>query len=373
MKNLKKIIPWPIKRLIIFFYILLRLIMRGRGSRGIILNLSGVLPPLKSREIVHGGKVKLLHLRETFGDSWKNFNIAYFVSSGLPFAPEIWLKLYKLFGIPVVWNQNGVAYPAVYSRGTIDKVNNLLKPIHKSDYVFYQSEFVKRCADKYLGKFQGPSSVLINPVDTTHFFPLTPELPQDPFTILMLGNHLESKERMQVSLRAVKKLQEKGIKLKLIILGNLSKSGSRVDERDFDVEIKHLGLEGQVVKHGPYLQTEAPKIFQSAHIFLHLKYLDPCPPTVIEALSCGLPVVAMASGGLPELVDESSGVLIPVSEDFEELHYPTPDQVAEAVVTVKNNLSTYSKGARVKALQFDKEAWVNKHKEVFEKLCPTSL
>ena len=48
-----------------------------------------------------------------------------------------------------------------------------------------------------------------------------------------------------------------------------------------------------------------------------LKYKDPCPNTVIEALSCGLPVLYSKSGGLPELVNNSCGVGLTVKNSWE--------------------------------------------------------
>ena len=34
-----------------------------------------------------------------------------------------------------------------------------------------------------------------------------------------------------------------------------------------------------------------------------LKYKDPCPSYLVEAMSCGLPILYSNSGGLPEIVD----------------------------------------------------------------------
>ena len=47
-----------------------------------------------------------------------------------------------------------------------------------------------------------------------------------------------------------------------------------------------------------------------------LKYKDPRPNTVIEALSCGLPVLHSKSGGLPELVNNSCGVSLFVKDSW---------------------------------------------------------
>ncbi|MEK7148023.1 MAG: glycosyltransferase family 4 protein [Patescibacteria group bacterium] len=328
--------------------------MRGSPAKNkILVNLAGILPPPGSNQIIHGGKPKFLHIRERFGDSWKHFNIAYFGSSSLPFAPTIWMRIYKLFGVKVAWNQNGIAYPAVYPEKIVKRINNLLMPIHLSDYVIYQTEFVKRCADKYLGEFKGLSSIIINPVDTHHFKPREIPPPQEPLVIIMLGNHFESKERMDVSIRALKILREKGVDLKLMIIGRIQ----------YDIE------EDWIEKRGAYLQKDAPTLIQQAHIFLHLKYMDPCPITVLEALSCGLPIVALNNGGLPEMVDDNSGVLVSVLEDFEKLHYPSAEEVADAIIKIKDNYKGYSEAARNRAVKlFDKGRWLDKHREIFDKL-----
>jgi glycosyltransferase involved in cell wall biosynthesis len=347
---MKKLIPSFFKKPLIALYVLGRLILKGRRAKEIRINLAGVLPP--PGKIVHGGKVKLLALREKFGDSWKHFNIAYFVSSGLPFAPTLWIKIYKLFGVKIIWNQNGVAYPALYSKEVVERVNGLLKPIHGSHYVVYQTEFTKRCSDRFLGIFRGPSTVLINPIDTTLFKPRETPLPQEPLIILMLGNHFESEERMTASLEALRKLRSEGVNLKLIIIGRT--------ERKFK--------EDWIETRGSYLQSEAPALFQEAHLFLHLKYLDPCPTTVLEALASGMPIIGSRSGGMPEMVTDASGVLIPAVEDFEKLHYPSPDEVAEAIKQVVQNLAQYSAEARKQALKFDKENWLQKHETIFHQV-----
>ena len=55
-------------------------------------------------------------------------------------------------GVPVVLNQNGVFYPGWYPHGW-ERENARMAKVHAAaDYVFYQSEFCRRCAEQFLGR-----------------------------------------------------------------------------------------------------------------------------------------------------------------------------------------------------------------------------
>src|SRR5690606_33473914 len=47
--------------------------------------------------------------------------------------------------------------------------------------------------------------------------------------------------------------------------------------------------------------------YQAADLYLHAAKADTFPTTILEALACGLPVVATAVGGIPEQVSTISG------------------------------------------------------------------
>jgi glycosyltransferase involved in cell wall biosynthesis len=50
---------------------------------------------------------------------------------------------------------------------------------------------------------------------------------------------------------------------------------------------------------------------RAADVFCLPSYSEGCPNVVVEALACGRPVVATKVGGIPELVNETCGMLIP--------------------------------------------------------------
>ncbi|HEY0676876.1 MAG TPA: glycosyltransferase, partial [Chitinophagaceae bacterium] len=79
-----------------------------------------------------------------------------------------------------------------------------------------------------------------------------------------------------------------------------------------------LGLDEHVVWKGvvPYQQV-AIEMQQSSALLMFSRYENqPC--VILEALCCGLPVLATAVGGIPEVIDESNGMLVK-PEDEEEL------------------------------------------------------
>jgi glycosyltransferase involved in cell wall biosynthesis len=55
--------------------------------------------------------------------------------------------------------------------------------------------------------------------------------------------------------------------------------------------------------------------YQAADVYLHAARADTFPTTVIEALACGMPVVATAVGGIPEqIIDGQTGFLVPAGD-----------------------------------------------------------
>ena len=68
------------------------------------------------------------------------------------------------------------------------------------------------------------------------------------------------------------------------------------------------------VKCVPYQSDPATmaRYYQCADVYIHASKADTFPTTLLEALACGVPVVATAVGGIPEQVDNGiTGFLIP--------------------------------------------------------------
>jgi teichuronic acid biosynthesis glycosyltransferase TuaC len=57
--------------------------------------------------------------------------------------------------------------------------------------------------------------------------------------------------------------------------------------------------------------TQIAEWLRASDLFCLPSYSEGCPNVIVEAIGCGRPVVATNVGGIPELVDESCGILIP--------------------------------------------------------------
>ena len=344
----------------------------GRARRAIVrseanepvLSFGGVL---EGRTIVHGGAVKLLHLQSAFPSDPRRFNLLYLVSSAQPpFAVDL-VRLCRARGIGFVWNQNGVGYPAWAGRDT-ERHNGPMRELREmADFVVYQSAFCRTSAEQFLGPNAAPSRILVNPVDLELFRPSAVPLPVRPVRLLALGTQNYA-ERVLSAIEALRVLREGGLEATLTLAGRLQWPGAEAEVRR---RIAAGKVDGSVTILPAFTQAEAVRLYQSHHIVLHPKYLDPCPTVAIEALASGLPVVGSASGGMPELVPPAAGRLIASPLDWDRLITPTGRELAGAVEDLLRDLPAASAAARAHAEAFyDRRTWVEAHREIFLALRP---
>ena len=120
---------------------------------------------------------------------------------------------------------------------------------------------------------------------------------------------------------------------------------------------------------GPYSQKEAPNIYQKVNAYITMSFQDNCPSAVIEAMSCGLPILYSSSGGIPELVGKNSGIGLKVPEDWAKVNVPTKEEIYEGILQIIDNEKSMSESARKRAEKlFDINLWIKRHNEVFDLL-----
>ena len=314
---------------------------------------------------IGGPLVKVKRLKQYFPERRWGYTLAY-VLSNAPYLPASALRRLKRRHIPIVHNQNGVFYPAWFD-GDFEAENaRMAVPYHLADYVFWQSAFCKRSADRFLGERSGPGEILFNGIDTAHFRPAADRDPARPFTYLItgkLGSHLDY--RLTGTIEALALVRRGGLDARLTVAGwvedgLLARAATLADT---------LGIGTAVHFTGTYTQEQAPDIYRAADAYVMTKHNDPCPNTVLEALASGLPVAYSSSGGVPELVGAKAGAGIAAPEIYDKVWAPEAVDIAAAMAAVAAKRETMSAAARQRAVEtFDISHWIRRHEAVFSRL-----
>lgn len=121
--------------------------------------------------------------------------------------------------------------------------------------------------------------------------------------ILFVGRIDENKGVLDV-IRAANIVKQKGYNFEMKFVGDGA----------FRRECEHLaqeyGLSREITFLG-YLK-DARELFLTSDIFVSASYSEGLPLNIIEAMGCGLPVIATAVGGVTEIVDDGeNGIVIP--------------------------------------------------------------
>jgi glycosyltransferase involved in cell wall biosynthesis len=319
--------------------------------------------------LLHGGRVKLQHLQAAFPSTPSGFNILYMVSSAPPPGASMMARAARERGARIVWNQDGVAYPAFYGAGFDVPNRPMARLLHEADHVFYQSAFCRLAADRYLGPRAGASEILHNTVDTGLFIP-APRARDAAAPVLVLAGTHGHWYRVRTALETLAHLRRARPKARLLVAGPLAwgaRSAAALDE--VHRHARSLAVEDAIELTGPFSQGEAPSLLGRGDLFLHTQYNDACPTVVLEAMACGLPVVYGRTGGVPELVGEDAGIGVSGETSWDREIPPDPEALAAAADRVLGDLPAFSAAARRRAVErFDVRPWVARHREIFERL-----
>ena len=315
---------------------------------------------------IGGPYLKIKKLQQFFPENKRQFNLIYALSNAIKLNDSS-IKLIRKRNIPLILNQNGVFYPSWY-KGNCKKQNLLnSKVYHSADYVFWQSNFCKKAADRFLGERLGRGEILYNAIDTKKFYPVRQNA-DNLFKLLITGNiRKENNYRIYSVLEAVKEVVKTNKYIHLYIAGIIE------DFNFLNYEVDKLNIRKFVTFIGPYSQTEAPNIYQKVNAYITMSFQDNCPSAVIEAMSCGLPILYSSSGGIPELVGKNSGIGLKVPEDWAKVNVPAKEEIYEGILQIIDNEKSMSESARNRAVKlFDIRSWIKRHEEVFDFLIKNS-
>lgn len=140
-----------------------------------------------------------------------------------------------------------------------------------------------------------------NGIDTQRFRPRLPLDAPDQSGRLMLGTaaRLSPEKNLSILIRALAECRDRGRIMNLVIVGE------GPERADLESLVRQLDLSGQVQLPGSRAALEDWYPTLDAFVLPSLK--EGMPLSVLEALACGCPVIASATGSIPELLDGVPG------------------------------------------------------------------
>lgn len=138
----------------------------------------------------------------------------------------------------------------------------------------------------------------------------------DDFVVVMISA-LRAEKAHDVAVVAIRSLRARHPRLRLVIAGQgLLREQIAADAADLGDAVVMAGLRPDVMR-----------VLDAADVCLQPSRREAFPTTIIEAMAAGVPVVATATGGIPEILDAPAlGVLIPAP--------PSAEAVAAAIASL---------------------------------------
>ncbi len=232
----------------------------------------------------------------------------------------------------------------------------LRRLVHMGDHVLAASTEIAEVATGLTG---GTVSVeaLTNGVDTARFRPVTPAMPA-PSGVrrLIVPRRLFPKNGVEYLVRAVPEIRRAIPTIEVLVVGDgpeRERLGSLAEE---------LGVADRIRFLGSRPHAEMPGLLCSAELAVIPSLMEATSVAGLEAMSCGLPLVASRVGGLPEIVGDDTGVLVPPAD---------PPALADAIGTLLSDPDLKGRGERAREAVV--ERWSNarlvaRHLEVYQQV-----
>lgn len=253
-----------------------------------------------------------------------------------PFDTRLLARLYNILRknkIDIIHSQSGCTlYAALAGRlarikGIIHTEHGRLVPDKKpaiiedrlSSLLINQVVGVSEELTEYLASVVKISSkkliTIINGVDTHKFTPLNTDQRKDLRNAMGLGERdkiigtvcrLDPVKNLEFLIKCMPSIFGAVPKCKLLIVGD------GPGKENLIKYAQGLGVDSKVIFTGQRMDVE--KVLPVFDIYICTSLSEGTSMTILEAMSCGLPIVASAVGGNSKLVDSSNGLLFPLND-----------------------------------------------------------
>lgn len=237
-------------------------------------------------------------------------------------------KLAKLCGKPFVLTQHNtfIEYNNVFDH--VEHLNDLTvgkQNLNSADKIIAISSATKEYVLR-LGAKPSKVKVIYNGVDLERFRPTTAKreemrrklgIPQNAILVLTV-RRLVYKNGVDTLIDAATAVVKKNLRIIFLVVGK------GPDMESVRLQVTQLGIEANFRLTGFVSDENLPSYYNAADLFvLPSKSGEGLPLVALEAMACGLPVVATDVGGIREILMKDYGKLVPPNQ---------PELLANAVL-----------------------------------------
>ena len=321
---------------------------------------------LPKREIVDGAEVIRIPAIRRYKDFCSQWELVIFGVAAAGYTIGYTLRhkvdfIQAYFAVPAGWVAwivkmiRGIPYSVYFGGSDIPGANPsrykmiypILTPLLKA--IWRGAEFRTVCSAELakLGQASDANSeflVIPNGVEVERFAPIKREC-NSKVRILFIGRLIPRKgfQRVVSALPEVKKLARVPFEVEVVGTGshreNLDEAASKLGVSDL---IRYVGTV-------PYEELE--KAYQFADIFVLTSLSEGMPSVILEAMGCGLPIIASDVGGNNELVKEGENGYLIDGDNIDKLAKNLAD-----LINNKNLRQEMGRLSREKALKY---GWKN--------------
>lgn len=265
----------------------------------------------------------------------------------------------KVFGIPYITSALGADVPG-FNIGDwrLDVYHSITKSLSKaiwnnSSGIIANSNSLKSLCEKFSPKHK--IGMITNGVDTETFYP-SKEKPQTSDVQLLYISRLTWQKGIETLIKACGILKEKGVhNYKLTVVGEGHLKGamfSLIEKFNISDKVDFLGWKNL---------EELPEIYRNADIFILPSVMEGMPSVVLQAMACGLPIIASRVKGFEEILEENVNGLT--------AEYNNPTEFASAIEKLIKSpelRKTMSKNSYEKSKHFSWESIAKQYLEVYK-------
>lgn len=278
-----------------------------------------------------------LFLRKIFKSLESDIDVVH-IHSPLPPHIKTTHPVILTIHTPMLSDNNYIKINSIYSLFTKISARFVsfpleLKHIKSSDIITTVSKSVAQELKEY-GLNPDEISVVSNGVDEKLFYPSKKESENDKKYIMYAGRIDREKGLFDLA-ESAKSICIQRPDISFIIAGNGR------DLNKLRRKIKKIGLQNRFIFLGQIEKNQIIKLYQNATLFILPSYHEGLPTVLLEAMSCGLPVIATDVRGNRDLISNGkNGILVPPQD---------PKKMAETIITLledKKLMELLGKNAR---------------------------